>query len=221
MGQNRWAPFFEEEKKKPYYKTLIGHLTQAYQTSVCYPPKDDIFRCFYLTPFDDVRVVILGQDPYHEPNQAHGLSFSVNPGVDLPPSLRNIFQELHQDLGVAIPRSGDLRPWANRGVLLLNAVLTVEQGKANAHKDFGWQIFTDHVLEYLNTRPEPLVYILWGNAARSKKQFITNPNHGVIESAHPSPLAAHRGFFGSKPFSKANAFLTAHGSSAINWNLEE
>ncbi len=175
----------------------------------------------HLTPYADTRVVILGQDPYHGPRQAHGLCFSVRPGVRIPPSLANIHKELHDDLGLPIPDHGSLEAWARHGVLLLNATLTVRAGQAASHQKHGWETFTDHIIEVVNDKPEPVVFLLWGNSARRKRSLIDTTRHIVIESAHPSPLSAHNGFFGSKPFSRANAALVAAGREPIDWNLAD
>ncbi len=204
---------------KEYYKKLYSFIVKEYQTQTVYPPKDDVLRAFNLTPLSEVKVVILGQDPYHEPGQAHGLSFSVKKGIPKPPSLENIYKELNSDLGVPIPRTGDLTKWAKQGVLLLNASLTVRRGQADSHKGMGWEIFTDRVISLLNERKEPLVFILWGGKAKAKIPLITNKQHYIITSAHPSPLSASYGFFGSKPFSKCNAFLESRGIAPIDWSL--
>ena len=180
----------------------------------------DIFNALHYTDYDKVKVVILGQDPYHGPNQAHGLSFSVKPNVPIPPSLRNIYKELHDDLGCYIPNNGYLKKWADEGVLLLNTVLTVRAGLANSHKNKGWEQFTDNIIKVLNEREKPIVFILWGNNAISKKKLITNKNHLILQSVHPSPLSASRGFFGSKPFSKTNSFLESIGETPIDWQIE-
>ena len=185
-----------------------------------FPPRQNIFRALNLCDYEDVKVVILGQDPYHELHQANGLAFSVYPGVKIPPSLVNIYKELKDDVNTFIPNHGDLTKWAKQGVLLLNNVLTVEEGKANSHAGIGWEIFTLNIVKALNRREKPMVFILWGNNARSKKQYIDTSRHLVLESAHPSPLSAHRGFFGSKPFSKANDFLIKNNMTPIDWQIE-
>jgi uracil-DNA glycosylase len=211
-----WNDFIIEEKKKDYYKKLEEKVEEAYKNSVCYPSYENIFNAFKLTSVEDLKVVILGQDPYHEPNQAHGLSFSVL-CEKLPPSLVNIYKEIASDLGVEVKQDGNLDYLAKQGVLLLNTILTVEHGKALAHKSFGWEKFTDNVIKYINTLDKPIVYILWGSNAISKTKMITNPKHFVITSVHPSPLSSYRGFFGSKPFSKTNEFLKNNNIEEINW----
>lgn len=218
--KNGWNDVLGEEFNKDYYKKLRTVLVNEYNTHTIYPDKYDIFNALHYTDFKDVKVVILGQDPYHGPNQAHGLSFSVKPGIPAPPSLKNIFKELHDDIGCYIPNNGYLKKWADQGVLLLNTVLTVRAGNANSHKGLGWEYFTDNVIYSLNNSERPIVFILWGNNAISKKKLITNPNHYIIQSVHPSPLSASRGFFGSKPFSKANEFLKSTGQDEIDWQIE-
>ncbi|MBQ8682387.1 MAG: uracil-DNA glycosylase [Selenomonadales bacterium] len=217
--RNDWAPFLEAEMKEDYYQKLRGILINEYKTRTIHPGMYDIFNAMHYTPYSKVKVVILGQDPYHGPRQAHGLSFSVLPGVQPPPSLVNIFKELHDDLGCTIPNHGCLRYWAEQGVLLLNTVLTVREYQANSHQGIGWERFTDHIITLLNEREEPMVFILWGRPAQRKQSMITNPNHLVLSSSHPSPLSAHRGFFGSRPFSKANEFLREHNMEPIDWQL--
>lgn len=217
--KNDWAPLLEEEFSKPYYLQLREFLKQEYKHYRIYPDMYDIFNALHYTAFADVKVVILGQDPYHGPNQAHGLSFSVKPGVPLPPSLKNIFLELQADLGCTPPSSGYLVPWTKQGVLLLNTVLTVREGQAHSHQGRGWEIFTDRVIEILNRKSNPVVYILWGSAAQMKQQLIDTNKHFIIKAPHPSPLSAHRGFFGSKPFSKTNSILKTNGQTEINWQL--
>ncbi len=210
----------QAEFEKEYYQKLHDFVANEYEHKTIFPPKQNIFRALNLCDYDDVKVVILGQDPYHELHQANGLAFSVYPGVRIPPSLVNIYKELHNDLNTTIPNHGDLTKWAKQGVLLLNNVLTVEQGKANSHAGKGWETFTLNIVKALNERKKPLVYILWGNNARAKKQYIDTSRHLVLESAHPSPLSASRGFFGSRPFSKANQFLVENGISPIDWQIE-
>lgn len=217
--QNDWAPLLEAEMQKDYYQKLRTILIKEYKTRTIYPDMYDIFNAMHYTPYDKVKVVILGQDPYHGPRQAHGLSFSVLPGVDAPPSLVNIFKELESDLGCRVPNHGCLKHWAEQGVLLLNTVLTVREYQANSHQGIGWEEFTDHIIMLLNQRKEPMVFILWGRPAQRKQSMITNPDHLVITSPHPSPLSAYRGFFGSRPFSKANEFLAKHGMAPIDWQL--
>ena len=216
-----WDTFLQAEAKLPYYQKLMKQLDQAYETTTVYPAKEDLFSCFTACSYEDVKVVIIGQDPYHEPNQAHGLCFSVQKGNPIPRSLKNIYKELNHDLGIAIPTHGNLLSWAKQGVLMMNAVMSVEKGKANSHRKFGWQIFTDHVMDVLNEHETPIVFLLWGNAAIEKGKRITNPKHHLITSAHPSPLSASRGFFGSRPFSKCNAYLREDGLDLIDWRILE
>ncbi|EEM08492.1 uracil-DNA glycosylase [Bacillus pseudomycoides] len=217
--KNDWEPLLAPESEKPYYQKLRQFLKEEYSTHVIYPKANDIFNALHYTSYKDTKVVILGQDPYHGPDQAHGLSFSVQPGVKTPPSLQNMYKELHADLGCEIPNNGYLVKWAEQGVLLLNAVLTVRQGEANSHKGKGWEHFTDRVIELLNEREKPLIFILWGRHAQAKKKLITNSNHHIIESVHPSPLSARRGFFGSKPFSKVNDLLSSMDEKKIDWQI--
>ncbi|MED0658718.1 uracil-DNA glycosylase [Bacillus smithii] len=216
---NDWAPLLEEEFEKEYYLRLREFLKKEYQTKIVYPDMYDIFNALHFTPYKNVKVVLLGQDPYHGPNQAHGLSFSVKPNVPIPPSLKNIFQELHDDLGCYIPDNGCLIPWARQGVLLLNTVLTVRQGEAHSHRGKGWEQFTDRVISLINNREKPAVFILWGRPAQSKLPLIDQTKHFIIRSPHPSPLSANRGFFGSRPFSKANRFLREIGETEIDWQI--
>ncbi|MGG1291013.1 uracil-DNA glycosylase [Bacillus smithii] len=216
---NDWAPLLEEEFEKEYYLRLREFLKKEYQTRIVYPDMYDIFNALHFTPYKNVKVVLLGQDPYHGPNQAHGLSFSVKPNVPIPPSLKNIFQELHDDLGCYIPDNGCLIPWARQGVLLLNTVLTVRQGEAHSHRGIGWEQFTDRVISLINNREKPAVFILWGRPAQSKLPLIDQTKHFIIRSPHPSPLSANRGFFGSRPFSKANRFLREIGETEIDWQI--
>ncbi|KFX57487.1 uracil-DNA glycosylase [Clostridium botulinum] len=218
--KNDWNNYIGNEFEKDYYLKLRKNLAQEYKTKTIYPDMYNIFNALHYTAFDDVKLVILGQDPYHGPNQAHGLSFSVNPGVKTPPSLLNIYKELKDDIGCYIPNNGYLKKWADQGVLLLNTVLTVRAGEANSHKNIGWQIFTDNIIKVLNTREKPIVFILWGNNAIRKEELITNPKHHIIKSVHPSPLSASRGFFGSKPFSKTNEFLKNDNEIPIDWQIE-
>ncbi|MEG1805408.1 MAG: uracil-DNA glycosylase [Clostridia bacterium] len=215
---NDWDELLKDEFASENYKAIHEFLKTEYQTQTAFPPMDDIFNAFKLTAFQDVSVVILGQDPYHEIGQAHGLSFSVKGDTPLPPSLKNIFKELQSDLGIPISQKGDLTAWAKQGVMLLNTTLTVREHVANSHSNIGWTKFTDDVITLLNKKTTPLVFILWGNNARSKKSLINTSFHHVIESAHPSPLSAYNGFFGSKPFSKCNEFLAQQGKT-INWQL--
>ena len=216
---NDWAEFLNPELKKPYYLELRKFLVDEYKTRQIFPDMYDIFNALHYTSYHDTKVLILCQDPYHGDGQAHGLSFSVKPGVKAPPSLVNIFKELKEDLGCEIPNNGCLKPWTQQGVLLLNTVLTVRAHQANSHRNMGWEKFTDRIIEILNEREKPIAFILWGAPARKKKKMITNPKHFIVESAHPSPLSAFNGFFGSRPFSKVNAFLEAVGEKPINWQI--
>ena len=216
---NDWDEILTSEFDSEYYQNLRKFLDSEYSTKTIYPLPQNIYTALKLTPYKDVKVVILGQDPYHEVNQAHGLAFSVNKTVDIPPSLVNIYKELHDDLGCNIPSHGYLVDWAKQGVLLLNAVLTVRAHQANSHKGKGWEQLTDSIIKKINEKDEPVVYILWGGNARSKKQFISNPKHLILESVHPSPLSAYNGFFGSKPFSKTNAYLKKYNKDTINWKV--
>jgi uracil-DNA glycosylase len=218
--KNDWEELLKGEFEKDYYKKLREFLVEEYRTRAIYPDMYDIFNALHYTSYEDVKVVILGQDPYHGPNQAHGLSFSVQPGVPAPPSLVNIYKELKDDLGCYIPNNGYLKKWADQGILLLNTSLTVRRGEANSHKRIGWEIFTDNIIKLLNQREDPIVFILWGNNAISKESLITNPKHYIIKSVHPSPLSASRGFFGSKPFSKTNNFLKSIGKTPVDWQIE-
>ena len=219
MFGNDWDKVLQDEISKPYFQNLQAILEKEYQEHTVYPPQELLFSAFRETPYSNTRVVILGQDPYHGPGQAEGLSFSVKPGVAIPPSLRNIYTELHTDLGVPIPKGGSLLHWAEQGVLLLNAVLTVREGKPYSHKGIGWETFTDAVMEKLNERTEPIVFILWGSHAQKKGSFLNTKHHHIIQSTHPSPLSAYRGFFGSRPFSETNRFLEEQGLPAIHWNM--
>lgn len=218
---NSWDGLLAEEFKKPYYLQLRQFLKQEYSTQQIFPPMYDIFNALRYTPYENVKAVILGQDPYHEPGQAHGLAFSVKKGVMPPPSLKNIYKELNDDLGVTAPSHGELTDWAKQGVLLLNTVLTVRRGQANSHRGKGWETFTDSVIRLLNDKSEPLVFLLWGGNAKSKLPLLTNPNHLVLTAAHPSPLSAFSGFFGCRHFSKANAYLQQKGVAPIDWQIKE
>ena len=220
MIDNDWLVPLKKEFSKPYYKDLFEFVKNEYSTTVVYPPADDIFNAFHFTPLKDVKVLLLGQDPYHNVHQAHGLSFSVLPGNDIPPSLKNIYQELHDDLGCYIPNNGYLKKWADQGVLLLNTVLTVRAHQANSHQGKGWEQFTDAVIEAVNAQDRPIVIFLWGALAGRKAKMLTNPKHLVLKAPHPSPLSAYRGFFGCKHFSKANEFLKANGVEPIDWQIE-
>lgn len=217
--KNDWTEYLNEEFEKEYYQKLRRFLAEEYRTKTIYPDMYDIFNALHYTAYKDVKVVILGQDPYHGPRQAHGLSFSVQPGVAIPPSLLNIYKELQTDLGCYIPNNGYLKSWADQGVLLLNASLTVVANQANSHQKIGWEQFTNRVIEVLNERQDPVIFILWGGNARSKKKLIDTERHCIIESVHPSPLSAYNGFFGSRPFSRANDMLIALGKTPIDWQI--
>ena len=216
---NDWDGILADEWEKPYYKQLHSFLKSEYSSQRIYPDVYDIFNALKYTSFADTKAVIIGQDPYHGPRQAHGLSFSVQPGVAIPPSLVNIYKELNSDLGCYIPNNGYLKSWADQGVLLLNTSLTVIANKANSHQKIGWEIFTDRVIQVLNDREDPVIFILWGGNARSKKKYIDTARHYIIESVHPSPLSAYNGFFGSKPFSRANELLVQMGKTPIDWQI--
>ncbi len=217
---NDWQGLLSEEFESDYYKGLREELIKEYKSATVYPDKFDIFNALHYTCYEAAKVVILGQDPYHGPGQAHGLSFSVKAGINPPPSLQNIFKELKADLGYEIPNHGYLESWTREGVLLLNTVLTVRKGEPNSHKGLGWEIFTDKVIAALNKSERPMVFILWGKHAQDKEGLITEKRHYIIKAPHPSPFSANRGFFGSRPFSKANKFLVATGQKPINWRLE-
>ncbi len=215
-----WLEPMSPEFRKPYYASLYRKVREEYTNHVVYPPADQIFTAFELTPLAEVKVVILGQDPYHGPGQAHGLCFSVQPGVEIPPSLVNIYQELHDDLGCYIPNNGTLTKWARQGVLLLNTVLTVRAHQAASHRGIGWEEFTDAAIRAVETQDRPIVYLLWGRPAQMKKSLITHPRRLVLEAPHPSPLSAYRGFFGCRHFSRANAYLAENGAAPIDWQIE-
>lgn len=217
---NDWDEILKDEWSKDYYLNLRKNLIHEYKNYTIYPSMYDIFNALKKVSYKDVKVVILGQDPYHGQGQAHGFSFSVQKGVKTPPSLLNIYKEMHDDLGLYIPNNGNLIKWADQGVLLLNSTLTVRAHQANSHKDIGWSILTDNIIKLLNEREKPIVFLLWGKFAQSKENLITNKRHLIIKSAHPSPFAAHRGFFGSKPFSKTNNFLIKNNMSPIDWQIE-
>ena len=217
---NDWLDALKDEFRKPYYAELHKKVLEEYHTHLIFPPADDIFNAFHLTPLKNVKVVILGQDPYHNVNQAHGLCFSVKPEVEIPPSLVNIYKELHDDLGCTIPNHGCLEKWAKQGVLMLNTVLTVRAHQANSHRGIGWEEFTDAAIMALNNQDRPIVFILWGAPAQRKEKMLTNPQHLILKAPHPSPLAAYRGFFGSRPFSQTNEFLKAHGIEPIDWQID-
>lgn len=219
--ENSWLNILIDEFNKDYYRDLTKFVNEEYDSGVVYPTRENIFKAFELTDLDDVKVVILGQDPYHNENQAHGLSFSVLPSQPvLPPSLKNIFTEIHNDVGCYIPNNGYLEKWAKEGVLLLNTVLTVREHEANSHKDKGWEIFTNAIIDILNKQDRPIVFMLWGGPAQKKESMLNNPNQLVLKAPHPSPLSAYRGFFGCKHFSKANEFLSQHGIEPIDWQIE-
>ena len=217
----RWNEALKDEFGKDYYRALYLTIKDEYRKYTVYPPKQDIFSAFHLTPLEDVKAVIIGQDPYHEEGQAHGLCFSVRPGIEIPPSLKNIYQELHDDLGCYIPHNGFLEKWARQGVLLLNTVLTVRAHRAFSHSDIGWQQFTDAVLRAVDKEDRPIAFMLWGRPAQAKKALITNPRRLVLEAAHPSPLSAYRGFFGCRHFSKVNEYLRKNGIEPIDWQIED
>jgi uracil-DNA glycosylase len=216
---NDWGALMKEEQEQPYYRELLQRLDEQYEEYTVYPPKPNIYRALQLTAYEDVRVVILGQDPYHGANQAHGLSFSVLPGIKLPPSLINIFKELQNDIGCKVPNHGFLEHWAKQGVLLLNSVLTVQEGLPNSHRKLGWERVTDKVIHLLNTRETPIAFVLWGKHAQEKGRFIDQKKHFVLNSVHPSPLSAYAGFWGSRPFSQCNEFLLQNGLSTIDWQI--
>lgn len=218
--KNDWQDLLQDEFNEAYYQELRTFLIHEYQTKTIYPDMYDIYNALHYTTYKDVKVVILGQDPYHGPHQAHGLSFSVKPNVPIPPSLLNIFKELHNDIGCYIPNNGYLKKWSDQGVMLLNTVLTVRAGQANSHRNMGWEHFTDRIIHCLNERNDPIVFILWGRPAESKMKIINSSKHTILKSAHPSPLSASRGFFGSKPFSKANQFLISMGKEPIDWQIK-
>ncbi|NLJ17085.1 MAG: uracil-DNA glycosylase [Clostridiales bacterium] len=221
LADNTWDKFLAEEQKKIYFLKLKDFIIREYQNKNIYPPLDKIFTAFSLTPPEKIKAVIVGQDPYHQPNQAHGLAFSVGKDVKIPPSLRNIFKELNSDLGTPMPKNGNLSLWAEQGVFLINSVLTVEEGKPESHCRKGWETFTDAAISYINNLPQPVVYILWGKNAQAKERLINNKNHLVLKAPHPSPLSATRGFFGSNPFSTANNFLINNGAVPIDWDLNK
>lgn len=221
MIENDWLNAIKDEFKKPYYKNLYLFVKEEYSKAIVYPPADDIFNAFHFTPLSKVKVLILGQDPYHNAHQAHGLSFSVLPEQkDIPPSLQNIYKELKEDLGCSIPDNGYLKKWADQGVLMLNTVLTVRAHEANSHKGHGWEQFTDAVISAVNAQERPIVYMLWGTPAQKKIPMLTNPKHFILTAPHPSPLSAYRGFFGCHHFSQCNDFLIANGQSPIDWQIE-
>lgn len=216
-----WQELFAQEEQKEYYQQLMAFLEAEYRTKTIYPPKEDLFTCFRVCPYQDVKVVMLGQDPYHQPNQAHGLCFSVRHGVKIPPSLKNMYKELKDDMGIDAPAHGYLIDWAKQGVFMMNAVLSVEHGKAGSHQRKGWEIFTDTVIRALNAHEKGIVFLLWGNWAQKKAALVTNPCHRILKAAHPSPLSAYHGFFGSRPFSRTNELLREMGREPIDWRLTE
>lgn len=221
MIENDWLEAIQGEFRKPYYKELFQFVKEEYDRTVVYPPADDIFNALHFTPLKDVKVLVLGQDPYHNENQAHGLSFSVpTTQKDIPPSLQNIYKELQEDLGCYIPNNGYLKKWAEQGVLLLNTVLTVRAHQANSHQGKGWEQFTDAIIQAVNAQDRPVVYMLWGRPAQNKIPMLTNEKHLILKAPHPSPLSAYRGFFGCKHFSQANAFLEKNGAKPIDWQIE-
>lgn len=217
---NSWDDILKDEFEKDYYKKIREFLKSEYSHYKIYPNMNNIFDSLKYASYENIKVVIIGQDPYHEEGQAHGLSFSVQPGIDIPPSLQNIYKELQDDLGCYIPNNGYLVKWAKQGVLLLNNVLTVRAHQANSHKDKGWEEFTDNIIKILNNREKPIVFMFWGSCAKTKEALITNPNHLILKAVHPSPLSAYRGFFGCKHFSKANEYLKKHGEEPVDWQIE-
>lgn len=220
MTYNYWDTVLDSEYHKEYFANIVKFVNKVYKEKTIFPPKGRILSALDITDYNDVKVVILGQDPYHGIGEANGLAFSVNDGIKIPPSLKNIYKELHDDLGIEIPNTGNLESWAKEGVLLLNSVLTVEKDKPASHKNIGWETFTDSIIKKLNERDKPIVFILWGNFAKSKKELITNPKHLVLTSSHPSPFSVNYGFFGSKPFSKTNEFLRKNGIKEIDWTIK-
>ena len=217
--KNDWNEVIGGELEKPYFLELKKFLDHEYEVQTVYPDVHDIFNAFHYTSYANLKVVLLGQDPYHGPGQAHGLSFSVKPGIPAPPSLVNIFKELKDDMGIDIPKSGYLKRWADQGVLLLNTVMTVRGGEANSHKNKGWEVFTDQAIRAINAKEDPVVFWLWGKPAQDKAKLITNPHHLILRAPHPSPLSVYRGFYGSKPFSQTNAFLIQNKKAPIDWTL--
>jgi len=220
MISNDWLPALKEEFKKQYYTNLFEFVKKEYETQTIYPPSDDIFNALHLTPLKDVKVLILGQDPYHEVNQAHGLCFSVLPGNQVPPSLVNIYKELHDDVGINIPNNGYLEKWAKQGILMLNTVLTVRAHNANSHQNKGWENFTDAIIKAVNEQDRPIVYMLWGAPAQRKIPMLNNPKHLILKAPHPSPLSAYRGFFGCRHFSQCNEFLIKNNIEPIDWQID-
>lgn len=221
MVHNDWWPWLQQEWQQPYFRELSAFVHEQYATKVVYPPKAKVFSAFEACEYKDIKVVILGQDPYHEPHQAHGMCFSVLPGTPLPPSLVNIFTELHNELGCKMPNNGYLMPWAKQGCFLLNTVMTVEEGRANSHAGHGWETFTDHAIMRINEKEDPVVFLLWGRNARNKAGMIDRSRHLVLEAAHPSPLSAYHGFFGCGHFMKTNEFLSTHGKEPMDWQIPD
>jgi uracil-DNA glycosylase len=219
MKQNNWTPWLKQEWQQPYFRKLAAFVHEAYEHGRIYPPKQQVFAAFENCDINDIKAVILGQDPYHQPHQAHGMCFSVNPGIAIPPSLVNIFRELQDDLGCYIPNNGFLMPWAQQGVFLLNTVMTVEDSHPRSHAGRGWETFTDHAIQKINDREDPVVFLLWGRDARNKAGMIDRSRHLVLEAAHPSPLSAYHGFFGCRHFSRTNDFLKEHGKKEIDWQI--
>ncbi len=220
MVHNDWYPWLQQEWKQDYFVDLSRFVHEAYENRVIYPPKQQVFSAFEACDFKDIKVVILGQDPYHQRGQAHGMCFSVNPGIAIPPSLQNIYKELQSDCGCYVPNNGYLMPWAKQGVFLLNTILTVEDSHPLSHKNRGWEIFTDHVIQKINEKEDPVVFLLWGRNARDKKGMIDQSRHLVLEASHPSPLSAYHGFFGCRHFSNANRFLMDHHKEPIDWQIQ-
>ena len=219
MKQNNWTPWLKQEWQQPYFRKLAAFVHEAYEHGRIYPPKQQVFAAFENCDINDIKAVILGQDPYHQPHQAHGMCFSVNPGIAIPPSLVNIFRELQDDLGCYIPNNGFLMPWAQQGVFLLNTVMTVEDSHPRSHAGRGWETFTDHAIQKINDKEDPVVFLLWGRDARNKAGMIDRSRHLVLEAAHPSPLSAYHGFFGCRHFSRTNDFLKEHGKKEIDWQI--
>ena len=220
MKQNHWTPWLHNEFEQPYFKELAAFIHEEYETKIIYPPKTQVFSAFENTDYNDIKVVILGQDPYHQKGQAHGMCFSVNPGVKIPPSLMNMYKEIQEEYGYPIPNNGYLMPWAKQGVFLLNTCLTVEDSHPLSHSNKGWETFTDRAIEHINEKDTPVVFLLWGRNARNKAKLIDKNKHLVLEAAHPSPLSAYNGFFGCGHFKKANEFLCMHGMKEINWKID-
>lgn len=219
MKKNNWTPWLKEEWQQPYFRKLAQFIHEEYETKAIYPPKQQVFSAFENCDINDVKIVILGQDPYHQKGQAHGMCFSVNPGVPIPPSLQNIYRELQNDLGCFIPDNGYLMPWAEQGVFLLNTVLSVQDSRPRSHAGKGWEIFTDHAIARINAKEEPVIFLLWGRDARNKAPMLDYSKHLVLEAPHPSPLSAYNGFFGCRHFSKANDFLVQKGMTPVNWQI--